>query len=150
MYQQSIFVVLIFSIVLFIGCGRTVPEGLGLTNNKLSECPDSPNCVSTQTEKTEAQIEPIRYKVDDETAYKLLLQVIEGNKLANVISKTNTYIHAAYHTKRKIFIDDVEFLIDGDANLIHFRSASRVGHSDLGVNRKRMESIRNEFLQQQH
>lgn len=150
MYQKSIFIAAIFIVILLTGCGRTVPEGLGVIDNKLVECPDSPNCVSTQTKKEDAQIDPIKYKVDDATAYKLLLQVVEGNKLANVISKTNNYIHAAYFTKSKIFIDDVEFYIDAEANLIHFRSASRVGHSDLGANRKRMEKIRNEFLQQQH
>lgn len=149
MYNQSILVVLVCSIILLTGCGRNMPEGLGLNNNALAECPDSPNCVSTQTKKKEATIEPIKYKLDDKTAYKLLLQVIESNKLATVISKTNNYIHVAYHTSSKIFIDDVEFYIDAAAGVIHFRSASRVGHSDLGANRKRMEKIRNEFLQQQ-
>lgn len=150
MYQQSIFIALIGFVVLATSCGRTMPEGLGLNNNTLAECPDKPNCVSTQSKKEEAKIDAIKYMVDDKTAYKLLLKVIENNKLANVVSKTTNYIHAAYYTKRKVFIDDVEFYIDADANLIHFRSASRVGHSDLGVNRKRMEKIRNEFLQQQH
>lgn len=150
MYKQSIFIALTSIIILMSSCGRTMPEGLGLNDNKLTECPDSPNCVSTQSKKEEAKMEPIRYTINDETAYKLLLQVIEGNKLANVVTKTNNYIHAAYHTKSKIFIDDVEFYIDADANLIHFRSASRVGHSDLGANRKRMDIIKNEFLQQQH
>jgi len=149
MYRQSIFAALIFFIILFTGCGRTMPEGLGLNDNALAKCPNSPNCVSTQSQKEEAKIEPIKYKINDKTAYKLLLQVIESNKLANVISKTNNYIHAAYYTKSKIFIDDVEFYIDSTTNTIHFRSASRVGHSDLGANRKRMESIRSEFLQQQ-
>jgi len=152
MYRQSIFIALISSIIIILtsGCGRTMPEGLGLNNNKLIECPDSPNCVSTQSQKEQAKMTPIKYAVNDETAYKLLLQVIEGNKLANIITKTNNYIHAAYHTKSKVFIDDVEFFIDADAKLIHFRSASRVGHSDLGANRKRMEKIKNEFSQQLH
>jgi len=149
MYNRLIIATQFCLIILLCGCGRTMPEGLGLANNKLTDCPDSPNCVSTQTQKEKAKIEPITYNSDEQTAYKLLLRVIEDNKLANIISKTNNYIHAAYFTKSKIFIDDVEFYFDKDAGLIHFRSASRVGHSDLGANRKRMEKIRNEFLQQQ-
>jgi uncharacterized protein (DUF1499 family) len=45
------------------------------------------------------------------------------------------------------FVDDVEFYIDERANLIHFRSASRLGYSDMGVNRKRMETIRASFVE---
>ncbi|HEY9596037.1 MAG TPA: DUF1499 domain-containing protein, partial [Cyanophyceae cyanobacterium] len=44
------------------------------------------------------------------------------------------------------FVDDVEFFLDDNANVIQVRSASRLGESDLGVNRKRIETIRAEFL----
>jgi uncharacterized protein (DUF1499 family) len=43
------------------------------------------------------------------------------------------------------FVDDVEFFLDEGANVIHVRSASRLGQSDLGVNRKRVETIRAKF-----
>lgn len=143
--------VLLFATFLIVACGRTVPEGLGISKNgQLIDCPDSPNCVSTQTAKEKAQIEPIAYSIEDEAAWLLLVELMEEDKLANIIKKDdNRYMHISYYTKSKIFIDDVEFLQDASNNLFHFRSASRVGHSDLGANRKRMEKIRNAFLDKQ-
>jgi len=142
---------LVIMLFLITACGRTVPEGLGLsTNGQLIDCPDSPNCVSTQTTKEKAQIEPIAYNMEDGAAWMLLVELIGQDKLANVLKmQDNKYLHVAYYTKSKIFIDDVEFLQDANNNLFHFRSASRVGHSDLGANRKRMEQIRSTFLEKQ-
>lgn len=144
-------VALLFACFLIMACGRTVPEGLGISGNgQLVDCPDSPNCVSTQTAKEKAQIEPITYSIEDEAAWLLIVELVEQNKLASIIKKEdNRYMHVAYHTKSKVFIDDVEFLQDATKNMFHFRSASRVGHSDLGANRKRMEEIRSTFLDKQ-
>jgi len=142
----NFFVVLIF----LSSCGRQIPEGLGVkANGMLSDCPDSPNCVSTQTKKEQATINPITYKIEDAAALLLLKELLEKDKLATVIKEENNYLHVAYYTKRKVFIDDVEFLQDIDKNLFHFRSASRVGHSDLGANRKRMEKIQKNFEEQE-
>jgi len=142
---------LLFAAFLLVSCGRTVPEGLGISSNgQLIDCPDSPNCVSTQTSKQKAQIEPIKYSIEDEAAWLLLVEILEQDKLADILKNDNErYMHVAYYTKSKIFIDDVEFLQDPGKNLFHFRSASRVGHSDLGANRKRMEKIRNVFWERQ-
>lgn len=141
---------LLLAVLLITACGRTIPEGLGLSNNgQLIDCPDSPNCVSTQTKKDKAQIEPIQYKMEDKAAWLLLVELVKQEKLAEIIKEDNNYMHVAYFTKSKIFIDDVEFLHDKANKQFHFRSASRVGHSDLGANRKRMENIRSAFLDKQ-
>lgn len=141
---------LLLVLFLITACGRTIPEGLGLSNNgQLIDCPDSPNCVSTQTKKEKAKIEPMQYKLEDNAAWLLLVDLLKEDKLAKIIKQENNYIHVAYYTKSKIFIDDVEFLQDKVNNQFHFRSASRVGHSDLGANRKRMEKIRSVFLDKQ-
>jgi len=105
-------VALLFMMFLIMACGRTVPEGLGLSGNgQLIDCPDSPNCVSTQTNKEKAQIEPIAYNMEDAAAWLLLVELIGQDKLASVLKiQDNKYLHVAYHTKSKIFIDDVEFL----------------------------------------
>jgi uncharacterized protein (DUF1499 family) len=62
-----------------------------------------------------------------------------------MVTVEDRYIHAEFTSALFRFVDDVEFQIDAESGLIHFRSASRVGRSDLGVNRKRMESIRMAF-----
>jgi len=136
----------IFTIVLIVlltSCGRQIPDGLGINENgRLKACPDSPNCVSTQSKIEQSKIKPITYVNDDDLAFDLLVKLIKEDQAANIIKAEKPYIHAAYYTKMKIFIDDVEFYQDRTNKKFHFRSASRVGHSDLGKNRDRMEEIR--------
>lgn len=70
-----------------------------------------------------------------------LKSIVAGMPRAKVVSSTDRYLHAEFTSALFRFVDDVEFLIDPDAKQIHFRSASRVGYSDLGANRRRMEAI---------
>lgn len=134
---------LISVVILFTSCGRQIPDGLGINENgRLLACPDSPNCVSTQSKIKGSKIKPIKYENDDDMAWDLLIKHLKEDQAADILKAEKPYIHAAYYTKMKIFIDDVEFYQDTRNKQFHFRSASRVGHSDLGKNRSRMEEIR--------
>ena len=73
------------------------------------------------------------------------MKIIASLPRTQVVSHTNEYIHAECTSLIFRFVDDVEFLLDEEKYLIHVRSASRVGYSDLGVNRKRIETIRQQF-----
>jgi len=77
-----------------------------------------------------------------ESVSATLLQVISNLPRTEVITSEGDYIHATFTSQIMGYIDDVEFLIDADAGVVHVRSASRLGHSDLGVNRARVEEIR--------
>ena len=66
---------------------------------------------------------------------------------ATIIEEQDDYLYAEFRSRIFRFVDDVEFAVDNENNEVHFRSASRVGHSDLGVNRARMERIQREFSQ---
>ncbi len=59
-----------------------------------------------------------------------------------MIEQTNNYIHTLSRSRIFKFVDDVEFYFPPNESVIHLRSASRVGQSDLGVNRRRLEQIR--------
>ena len=74
-----------------------------------------------------------------------ILRIIENTKRTTIITKREDYLHVEYRT-RLGFVDDVEFHLDRESRTVHFRSASRVGYSDLGVNRKRMEEFTNSYL----
>jgi len=142
--------ILVIVALTFISCGRQIPDGLGVNENgRLRACPDSPNCVSTQSKVKDSKIKPLAYNNDDDLAFNLLVKMIEDDAAAVLIKKEKPYIHAAYYTKMKVFIDDVEFYQDSTNKQFHFRSASRVGHSDLGKNRSRMEEIRLNYNQLQ-
>jgi uncharacterized protein (DUF1499 family) len=126
-------------------CSGTRPATLGIKEGRLSPCPGSPNCVSTQSEGDKHRIDPIRYTGTKEQAKKRLVQVISSMKRSKIITDEGDYLYAEFTSGIFRFVDDVEFFFDDANKLIHFRSASRLGYSDLGVNRKRMEAIRKGF-----
>jgi uncharacterized protein (DUF1499 family) len=123
----------------------TPPKNLGVVDGRLAACPDSPNCVSTQARDSRHRIEPIMFEGSQQETMKRLKAAIGALPRMKTVTETRDYIHAEATSLVFRFVDDVEFLVDPDAKVIHFRSASRVGHSDLGANRARMEQIRQAF-----
>lgn len=133
-----------------IGCAALItlsmtasrPSGLGLHGGKLAPVPDSPNCVSTMTEKSAAATEPFDVS-GMEQPMEELKKVIESTiPRARLVTVEENYLHYEFTSALFRFVDDSEFLLDSENSVIHFRSASRVGYSDMGANRKRMEKIR--------
>lgn len=122
------------------------PTNLGVANGTLAALPDSPNCVSTQTTDETKKMKPVEFQVDLETALTAIEAAVREIPRTNVISKSENYLRAESSSLIFRFVDDVEFQIDESANLIHFRSASRVGHSDMGANRKRMTAVRDRLV----
>lgn len=118
------------------------PTNLGVENGTLAQLPDSPNCVSTQTTDESKKMEPIEFQTELDATMSAIENAVNEIPRTNIISKSANYLHAESSSLIFRFVDDVEFQVDEAANLIHFRSASRVGHSDMGANRKRMTSVR--------
>jgi uncharacterized protein (DUF1499 family) len=131
-------------IFLFSGCSGSCPSSLGVKEKRLSPCPSSPNCVSSQSDDERHRIDPIRFTSAPGEAMERLKRVVLGMERAKVVRETSDYIHVEFRTLLG-FVDDAEFYLDENQKVIHLRSASRVGYWDLGVNRKRMECIRREF-----
>ncbi|TAF02184.1 MAG: DUF1499 domain-containing protein, partial [Nostocales cyanobacterium] len=98
--------------------------------------------VVSQNADTKHAIEPIPYHLDRDKVRETLLKVLTVVPRTEVIEQTDNYIHALSKSRIFKFVDDVEFYLPADEQVIHIRSASRVGESDLGVNRRRMEQIR--------
>jgi uncharacterized protein (DUF1499 family) len=121
------------------------PKNLGVLEGRLAACPNSPNCVSTQATDNQHKIEAIVFDGNPDDALMRLKAVIAAIPRMKIVAQSENYVHAEATSLIFRFRDDVEFLIDRQANVIHFRSASRVGHSDLGANRARMERIRKAF-----
>lgn len=115
---------------------------LGIDHDYLAPCPPSNNCVVSQNGDAKHSIEAIIYHVDRDTARETLLKVLTVVPRTEVVEQTDNYIHALSKSRIFKFTDDVEFYLPTDESVIHIRSASRVGESDLGVNRRRMEQIR--------
>lgn len=139
------------TVVAFVVLGmwsQTKVPDLGMVEGRLQPCPDRPNCVCSELYPDRQQrhnIPPIVVSGKEiGRAWKLLRDSIEMSGGA-VISETDSYLHAEFASKFFRFVDDIEIRLDRDTGMIHLRSASRVGHSDLGINRKRIETIWNNF-----
>jgi uncharacterized protein (DUF1499 family) len=105
-------------------------------------CPASNNCVISQGGDSAHAIEPLTYEGDRDTAYNNLLKILTVVPRTTVTKKTNDYIQAESYSRIFHFVDDLTFYFPAGAKTIQIRSAARVGSSDLGVNRRRLEQIR--------
>ncbi len=135
------FIALILSLFNFLNCAGSRPADLGVSSGMLKACPSSPNCVSTQAADAKHRMEPIPFSDSPEESLGRIVQAVNSMERTEIVSKTGSYLHAEFASKLWGFVDDVEFYLDEDKKLIHFRSASRLGCSDLGANRKRMKAL---------
>lgn len=116
------------------------PSNLGVKDGKLAACPGTPNCVNSQSEDAKSKIEPL-----PGVAIAEIKKVVEGMEKTTIIEETDSYLYAEFKSNLMGFVDDVEFYLDPGANVVQVRSASRLGKSDAGVNRKRVEEIRSKL-----
>ena len=121
------------------------PDNLGVKDGKLAACPASPNCVSSQASSPRQRVTPLRLSGEPEAEMKRLKEVISNMSGAKLVDESNHYLHFECASKLLGFVDDLELFCNPDEGVVHLRSASRLGYSDLGVNRKRAEDIRRRF-----
>ena len=132
----------IFALILLANCSGTKPILIG----QFPPCPDKPNCVSSKSSLSFHKIAPLTYEGNSKNAREKLLGIINSMPRTQISMDNENFIHVEFTSKIFRFVDDVEFYFESPGT-IHFRSASRVGHSDMGVNRDRMEEIRSLFIQ---
>jgi len=121
------------------------PDNLGVADGRLAPCPATPNCVCTHDTDSVHGSRPLEYSDDPEEAWARLKAVLAKQPRCKVVIDDGDYLHAEFTSLLFRYVDDVEFQLDSVGKVIHFRSASRAGRSDLGVNRARMEAIREAF-----
>ncbi len=109
--------------------------------NELKPCPNSPNCVCTQETKKSKTMEPLSFSGSSAEAMEKLKKIISNCENTTLKKESENYLHYEFVTKLGKFTDDVEFLIDSENRVIHFRSASRKGYGDFGKNKRRMKGI---------
>ena len=126
-----------------LSCASSSPKAQ-LVDGKLKPCPSSPNCVSSESNTPSSRVEPLTFKGPPEKAWGNLRETIRemGGKIQE---EQEGYLWATFTSKVFHFVDDVEFRMVSPEGMIHVRSGSRVGYSDLGVNRKRVERLRTIF-----
>ena len=133
---------IVVGVLALLSMTDSAPHPLGLTGGKLAPCPDSPNCVSSTASDPRHAIVGFALDRSPGAAKEELKQAIARLPRAKLISESDNYLRFEFRSFLFRFVDDVEFHLDQTTKTIQIRSASRVGHSDFGVNRRRVEAIR--------
>lgn len=129
-------------LVLMISRTLTPTAARGLVDGRLAPCPDKPNCVCSDTAGPSATVSPWHPTTPPREALKAIRAWLDRAPGFRIESASETYLHAVATTRILRFRDDLELAVDESAGVVHVRSASRVGYSDLGTNRRRVESLR--------
>ena len=114
-------------------------------HDKLFECPDRPNCVSSDAEDSRHAVAPMVLICDTATGWAAIQTLVSLLSRSTVVKATDRYMHVTFKSRLFRFIDDLELKLDPQSGAIAIRSASRAGYFDLGVNRRRVESLREQL-----
>lgn len=123
---------------------NTKPK-LGVKNGRLKEMPSTPNAVSSQTTDRDKFVPAWPYNGSKEQAKKNLIGMLKGYEGVRIVQVNNDYAYAVATSKLMKYKDDIEFYFNDAAQQIEFRSASRVGYSDAGVNRQRYDEMKKRY-----
>jgi len=121
---------------------RGQPRRLGLSNGRLSACPSSPNCVCSNDDNGPHSIEPLQLAIPPADAWSAVEQSVRNLPGTRVVSNSADYLHAECTSRLFGFVDDLELQLRSGEGIVAIRCASRLGHSDFGVNRRRVEKLR--------
>ena len=141
----TLLVVVFLVYLMYLGKVSRTGTSPGLVDGMLKPCQNKPNCVCSEYSQDSIHaIEAIRYNGTSEQALQSMKNIINATG-GEIVSSRDNYLAATFTSSLFGFVDDVEFRFDPGKQLIQVRSASRVGHSDLDANRKRVEAIREIF-----
>ncbi|MGH0034675.1 MAG: DUF1499 domain-containing protein [Myxococcota bacterium] len=135
------------ALTLALACAGAPPTGLGVRDGALAPCPASPNCVSSAAGDAEHAIEPLAFEGDPAVAWAAARSAVRELPRTRIVLESEGYLHAESSSALFGFVDDLELWLRPEAGHIAVRSASRVGYSDLGVNRERVEALRTALAQ---
>jgi uncharacterized protein (DUF1499 family) len=145
--RPSIIAAIVIVMPLF-SCAGTRPTNLGVKASRLASCPSSPNCVSSDDADTSHRIPAFQLALPAADAWRTVRSTIENQPRNRIIAETDDYLRAECSSTFFGFVDDLELHLRPSQNLIAVRSAARLGHSDFGVNRKRVENLRSLLIRQ--
>ena len=135
---------LVFVSALFLGCSGTRPVDLGVVDRSLPDCPDTPNCVSSDEDPLDEQhyVEALSAAGDSAVVWAAVRAAVLDLPRTTIVSETGDYLYAESVSRVFRFVDDLEVHWRPAEGVVAVRSASRIGRKDFGVNRKRVEQLR--------
>jgi len=121
-------------------------EAAGMEPSGLKDCPGSPNCVFSEAADPEQRVDPFRLKGDSAKIWPAVLRVVAAMPRTAVITHTDHYIQAECKSRIFRFVDELELFLKPESGTVSVRSASQSGYYDFGVNRHRVEYLRQALL----
>ncbi|MCD6292852.1 MAG: DUF1499 domain-containing protein [Deltaproteobacteria bacterium] len=129
-----------------LSCTDSPPANLGISDSKLVPCPKSPNCVSSNSRDKKHNIPPLKLVMPPSEAFKIARELVLKLPRTRIVNETSNYLHAECRSALFGFVDDLELHLRPVAGIIALRSASRLGYSDFGVNRRRVKKLRDSLI----
>ncbi len=138
-------VVWVLALAVWARVGAAPP--LGLVEGRLRPCPATPNCVATEGATADQTMTALPTRGDASATIDRLARLIETQPRTVVVERRGDYLHAEFRSRLFRYVDDVEFHVAEGTGVVHFRSASRIGRGDMGVNRARLQALSAAYLQ---
>ncbi|WP_372882622.1 DUF1499 domain-containing protein [Psychromonas sp.] len=142
MKKAFLIVIIFFMNMHLAACSEKSPGDIAQSAEIISLCPAYPNCVSSDATDGEHQIAPYLLTQEAETVWAVVQEIIEQQPGCIIIEQTQYFLHVECRSALFRFVDDLKLELRTEQNIIAVYSASRLGYSDFGVNRKRIESLR--------
>jgi uncharacterized protein (DUF1499 family) len=139
-------VVGILFIVPLLSCAGKRPSNLGVSDGRLAPCSSAPNCVCSDASDEGHAIAPFELAGPIAEAWQRAREAVSELPRTRIVTDEEGYLHAECRSAVFGFVDDLELHLRGEEGTIAVRSASRVGYSDFGVNRRRVETLRSSLL----
>jgi uncharacterized protein (DUF1499 family) len=131
-----------------LSCSGSRPTNLGVKNLRLAPCPSTPNCVSSDGEEPSQRVSPFQLAAPAAEAWRAARAAVLSLPRTQIVAETGGYLHAECRSAVFGFVDDLELHLRPAQGMIAVRSAARLGYSDFGVNRRRIERLRARLARQ--
>lgn len=132
---------LVVSLLLVIGMSKSAMTE-EMSTPSMPPCPESPNCVSSDAKDDVHKINPFLLEMPAPKGWKILRELVLALPRTRIVKETDAILQVECRSLIFRFVDDLELHLDVSQGIVSVRSASRSGHSDFGVNRRRIESLR--------
>ncbi|MGE5219566.1 MAG: DUF1499 domain-containing protein [Chloroflexota bacterium] len=129
-------------------CTGATPTNLGVHDSRLAPCPSKPNCVSSDAADAAHRVAALELAVPAAQAWRAARAAVAALPRTRIAGESDGYLHAECSSAVFGFVDDLELHLRPPENIIAVRSAARLGYSDLGVNRRRVENLRASLIKQ--
>jgi uncharacterized protein (DUF1499 family) len=137
--------VTIAAVAVLIGCAGSGKDIDMNQLDRLSGCSGPPNCVSSESEDSRRSVAPMQLLGDSASQWEAIQDVVGRLPRSRIIKATDRYLHVTLKSRVLGFVDDLELKLDPQTKTISIRSASRSGYFDFGVNRRRVENLRQQL-----